>query len=375
MSRYKKIDFDIKNFFRTLAIVVVSVISSLVLYDMYIKIETTSDVSSNIGGNRVEYMEETIGKKNDIPQIIEEATEAVVGISKMKTVGSSIFLENSTSDLGIGSGVIISDNGYILTNWHVSGDKYSSCYVTLETGNTYNGTVVWADSDLDLSIVKINMTGLKYIHLGDSDDIKIGQNVYAIGNPIGFEFQRSVTGGIISGKNRTIKIEEDDKSSYMEDLIQTDATINPGNSGGPLIDEDGNMIGINTIKISSAEGIGFAVPVNLVKPIINNFLQTGQFDEAYIGIYGYDKEVIPYLDSDIEFDCGIYVAYIAPDGPCFNSGIKVGDIITKVDNYDVNKMTELKGYVYTKKPEDSISLKILRNNKEMSVNIKLGTKK
>jgi len=320
-------------------------------------------------------MNENIRKSEDIPEMLENATETVVGISKIKNVGSTIFLQNGTSDLGVGSGVIISENGYILTNWHVSGDKYSSCYVTLETGNTYTGNVVWADSNLDLSIVKINMTGLKYIRLADSDNIKIGENVYAIGNPIGFEFQRTVTSGIISGKNRTIKIEEEDRSTYMEDLIQTDATINPGNSGGPLINQEGNMIGINTIKISSAEGIGFAVPINLVKPIINSFLKTGEFNEAYIGIYGYDKEVIPYLDSGIEFNSGIYVAYVAPDGPCFNSGIKAGDIITKIDHYDVNKMTELRGYVYTKKPDDTISVKILRNKKELSVNVKLGTKK
>lgn len=375
MARYKKIDFEAKKFFHTFAIVVISVISSLVLYDMYIKIETTSDVSSNITTDRTSYMNENIRKSEDIPEMLENATETVVGISKIKNVGSTIFLQNGTSDLGVGSGVIISENGYILTNWHVSGDKYSSCYVTLETGNTYTGNVVWADSNLDLSIVKINMTGLKYIRLADSDNIKIGENVYAIGNPIGFEFQRTVTSGIISGKNRTIKIEEEDRSTYMEDLIQTDATINPGNSGGPLINQEGNMIGINTIKISSAEGIGFAVPINLVKPIINSFLKTGEFNEAYIGIYGYDKEVIPYLDSGIEFNSGIYVAYVAPDGPCFNSGIKAGDIITKIDHYDVNKMTELRGYVYTKKPDDTISVKILRNKKELSVNVKLGTKK
>ena len=115
------------------------------------------------------------------------------------------------------------------------------------------------------------------------------------GNPIGFEFRRTVTSGIISAKNRTIKIEEKDKSSYMTDLIQTDATINPGNSGGPLIYPNGDVIGINTIKITAAEGIGFAVPINIVKPIIESFKQTGNFEEATIGIYAYDKEVTPYL--------------------------------------------------------------------------------
>ena len=127
--------------------------------------------------------------------------------------------------------MIVSENGYIITNKHVAGNKYSSCYVTLENGKMYTGNVVWADSDLDLAIIKINAKGLNYMSLADSDNIKVGQSVYAIGNPIGFEFQRSVTSGIISGINRTIKIEDNNNSVYMEDLIQTDATINPGNSG------------------------------------------------------------------------------------------------------------------------------------------------
>lgn len=119
------------------------------------------------------------------------------------------------------------------------------------------------------------------------------------GNPIGFEFRRTVTSGIISAKNRTIKIEEESKSSYMTDLIQTDATINPGNSGGPLIYPNGDIIGINTVKISTAEGIGFAIPINIIRPIIESFKQIGNFEEATIGIYAYDKEVVPYLNTNL----------------------------------------------------------------------------
>ena len=132
------------------------------------------------------------------------------------------------------------------------------------------------------------------------------------GNPIGFEFRRTVTSGIISAKNRTIKIEEESKSSYMTDLIQTDATINPGNSGGPLIYPNGDIIGINTVKISTAEGIGFAIPINIIRPIIESFKQIGNFEEATIGIYAYDKEVVPYLNTNLNnnFQKGIYVAQI-----------------------------------------------------------------
>ena len=131
------------------------------------------------------------------------------------------------------------------------------------------------------------------------------------GNPIGYEFRRTVTSGIISAKSRTIKIEEEEES-YMTDLIQTDATINPGNSGWPLITPEGEVIGINTIKISSAEGIGFAIPINLVKPVIEGFVANGSFEEASLGILAIDKEVIPYLDKsfNINIDNGIYVVEI-----------------------------------------------------------------
>lgn len=276
--------------------------------------------------------------------------------------------------MGLGTGIIVTEDGYILTNEHVSGEKYSSCYVTLENGKNYNASVVWSDSDLDLSIVKINAKGLSYASLGDSDQIKPGETVYAIGNPIGFEFRKTVTSGIISAVNRTIKIEEDNKVSYMEDLIQTDATINPGNSGGPLINVDGEVIGINSIKITSAEGIGFANPINIVKPIIESYKQTGNFEEASLGIYAYDKEVIPYLDSSINIESGIYVVDLVNGGVASASGIKVGDIILKIDEKSINKMTELRSYIYTKSVGDEVTLQILRKGTITPITITLGKK-
>ena len=234
------------------------------------------------------------------------------------------------------------------------------------------GSVVWADSDLDLAIVKINASKLKYLNLGDSDNVKLGQIAYAIGNPIGVEFQRTVTSGIISGIDRTIKIEDENGETYMEDLLQTDATINPGNSGGPLINENGEVIGINTVKIEEAEGIGFAVPINIIKPIIESFVTNGSFEEAYLGIFAYDKNVISYLDSGIDFEFGIYVAQIAKDGPAKTSDLKIGDIIKQIDGISINKMSELRNYIYTKKPGDEVNLNILRNNREYNVKIKLG---
>lgn len=194
------------------------------------------------------------------------------------------------------------------------------------------------------------------------------------GNPIGFEFQRTVTKGIISGLNRTIKIEENKDFVYMEDLIQTDSTINEGNSGGALMNTKGELLGINTIKITDANGIGFAVPINIVKPIIQSLSETGKFDEAYLGIYGYDKEVIPYLDSGVKLESGIYIDSIALDGPVYNSGVMEGDIITKIDGIEVNKMSELKKYIYTKKPGDTVKLSVHRTFKDFEVKVKLKYK-
>ena len=222
--------------------------------------------------------------------------------------------------------------------------------------------------------MKISASNLEYINLGDSDSIKIGEKTYAIGNPIGLEFQRTVTSGIISGINRTIKIEEEGKTSYMEDLIQTDATINPGNSGGPLINSRGEVIGVNSVKIQEAEGIGFAIPINIIKPIIESFSKNDSFEEAYLGIFAYDKGFANYLESEINFDTGIYVAQVAKDGPSNLSAIKVGDIITKIDNISINKMCDLREYIYTKNVGDEVNLTIMRNKKEYNIKIKLGKK-
>lgn len=347
------------------------------LYVTYNNIEiydsnyTAEKTQSTIEEQTVENVEE---KSKTVADVIEETVESVVGISKLKNAGTSIFSESTENQLGLGTGIIVTENGYILSNEHVTGSKYSKCYVTLENGNNYDGTVVWSDSSIDLSIVKIEANDLKYITLGDSDNVKIGETVYAIGNPIGFEFRRTVTSGIISAKNRTIKLEEEENTSYMTDLIQTDATINPGNSGGPLIYPNGEVIGINTVKISSAEGIGFAIPINIVKPIIESYKNTGNFQEAKIGVYAYDKEVIPYLENGISsnFQEGIYVTEVIKNGPAESAGIKEGDIITQVDETKLNTMNDLREYIYTKQPNEEVTLKINRGKIKKDIVVKLG---
>lgn len=162
----------------------------------------------------------------------------------------------------------------------------------------------------------------------------------------------------------------------MTDLIQTDATINPGNSGGPLISPNGDVLGINTVKISEADGIGFAIPINIIKPIIESFRNSSNFEEATIGIYAYDKEVIPYLDSkfSLNFEKGIYVAQITKNGPADGSDLREGDIITSIDNVSLNTMNDLRQYIYSKKPNDEVVLKIIRGKINKELKILLGKK-
>lgn len=340
---------------------------TIVLYDMYsnINVEEVEPKQEN-KINTVQANEES----KDISLVLEKTSDTVVGISKLQSVDTSFFSLEAAKTYNLGTGVIISKKGYVLTNNHITGGILSKCYITTEDGEEYNASVVWSNENLDLSILKIATTReIISATIGDSDKIKIGQDVYAIGNPLGLEFQRTVTKGIISALNRTIKIEEDNGKSYMEDLIQTDASINSGNSGGPLIDEKGNVIGVTSIKIKEAEGIGFAIPINIIKPIIEKLENEGKFEEASLGIKAIDKEAIQYLDNSIEIKNGIYVTEIINDEK--NSEIKKGDIIEKIDEIPINKINELRKYIYSKNIGEEVKLTILRNKKENDIYIKL----
>ena len=376
MYRYKKASMQkLKNLGLIFIIIILTSVASILCYKIYEGIEiNTYETQGYEAQKTIQNVEEKKEQSKEITELIKEVTSSVVGISKIKNAGGTIFLKDSTSKLGLGTGVIVSENGYILSNEHVTGEKYSNCYVTLENGRNYTANVVWSDSSLDLSICRINMKNLPYAKLGDSSNVKLGENVYAIGNPIGYEFQRTVTSGIVSATERTVKIDENDTSIYMEDLIQTDATINPGNSGGPLINLDGNVIGITSVKITTAEGIGFAVPINTIKPIIESYMKEDKFEEATLGIFAYDKNIIPYLDSELSVTKGIYIGQVSLDSPAYSSNLKIGDIITKIDNLELTKMCDLRCYIYTKKPGDIVTLSILRDNKEQQIQITLGKK-
>ncbi len=264
----------------------------------------------------------------------EKVSPAVVGITTTR-ITKDLNSQNQRTQ-GVGSGVIVSDKGYILTNNHVAGNA-DSLMVSLYDGRDVRGQMVWADPVLDLAIVKINADKLTTATLGDSKAIRIGQDAIAIGNPLGLTFQRTVTAGIISATNRTIEVE---KGVYMEGLMQTDASINPGNSGGPLINAKGEVVGINTVKVITAEGMGFAVPINVAKPVIAKVSSGGNYGAPNIGLQALDRELGKIFNFVI--DEGVFV-YDCKDGGCAHkSGIKKGDVIISVNGKPIGSAIELK---------------------------------
>lgn len=326
---------------------------------------TTSDVSDNIDYEN---------SNNEATDIFENILPSVVGISILNVNENALFTTDESSSLSMGSGIIVSSNGYIVTNQHVAGNTNDKVTVTLYNGNAYQGTTKWVDKVLDIAIVKINMTNLDSANLGDSDVLKLGENAYAIGNPLGLDFQRTITSGIISALNRTIKITDENGISYMEDLIQTDASINPGNSGGPLINSNGEIIGINTIKVNEAEGIGFAIPINTIKSIVNSFVENDEFEEAYLGVFAYDNKLLRYINSDLNIQNGMLIANIDKFGPLKNSKIKVGDVLLSIDDIEMTTMVQLRKYLYSKKPLDTVKIKYIKGSNVIEENITLSKK-
>lgn len=301
--------------------------------------------------------------------VAKSATQGVVGITVERVAAGKLFDNNKQTEVGVGSGVIVSSNGYILTNNHVAGGKSKRIIVSLADGRNVDGETVWADPVLDLAVVKVNLTGLPALKLGDADKLQVGEPAVAIGNPLGLEFQRTVTSGIISALNRTISIDTDQGTNYMEDLIQTDASINPGNSGGPLLNSKGEVVGINTIKVTSAEAMGFAIPINVARPIVSRYMNTGQFTEAYMGVFAYDKSVIPYVDGNLKIDQGVYVAHIDEKGPAYKAGLRLGCIIRQVDGQPINSMIQLRTILFSKSPDDTINVTHLMHDTNQWVTV------
>ena len=279
-----------------------------------------------------------------------------------------------------GTGFIVDEAGYILTNSHVVNDgDYIKVSVLLYDGREVEGTVLWNDPTLDLAIIKIDADGLKAAELGNSDDVKVGSYAAALGNPLGLQFKFSMSQGIISGLDRTIEVSSDSSSSSttMEGLIQTDATINSGNSGGPLLNSKGQVVGINSARAAQGEAMGFAIPINIAKPIVQQIKETGKFTRAYLGISGVGlEESGSYNASSFKdrygTERGIYVASVAEGGGAEAAGLKKGDIIIKVNDTVVGTMNKLNSILVGFRDGESVTVTYLRDGQTSTVEVKLS---
>jgi len=305
-----------------------------------------------------------------ISQVVKKVIPSVVGISTVHTAGITVWDETEVIE-GVGAGVIVHPTGYILTNDHVAGGSPTRITVILENGDELEGRTLWSDPTLDLAIVKVDAENLPAAALGDSDQLEVGDTAIAIGTPLGLQFQHTVTAGIISALNRTVQVPTERGQNFMEDLIQTDASINPGNSGGPLVNMKGEVVGINTIKVTSAEGIGFAIPINVAKPVIEHFIREGSFVTPYIGIVGFDREMARYVKQDQNIQEGVYVMDIDERGPAYKAGIRVDDIIIRVGDRKVTKMLDLRSAIYSYKVGSKVSIEFMRRGERRNVTMVL----
>lgn len=345
--------------------------------ELYIKLSESgnqrgvknSRLSAEILPPEEELSESVVLSREDI---LERSLKSVVGISSVTNSPTDNAAGQTDGTWYMGSGVIATPDGYIITNQHVIGARPQRIFVTLANGETTEGVTVWSDSTLDLAVVKINGKNLDASKLGNAKKLRVGESVLAIGNPLSMQFQRTVTAGIISATGRSINIESDGGSNYMEDLIQTDASINPGNSGGPLLNSTGEVIGINTVKVTSAEGMGFAVPINVCIPIIERLQSVGEFHTPYLGLYAYTNEAARYLELDEGFSEGLFAAKLDESGPAFSAGIRYGDIITAIGNESVNTMLELREALFKRQPGEGVNIEFVRNDSRRKVMVVLS---
>lgn len=280
-----------------------------------------------------------------------------------------------------GSGVIISDDGYIITNNHVV-DKADELTVTLSNKKTYKAKVVGTDPSYDLAVIKIDATGLPFLLYGNSDDLKIGQWVLAIGYPLNLE--TTVTAGIVSAKARSLGLNKDkngDSKAGVESFIQTDAAVNPGNSGGALINTDGKLVGINSAIASptgSYAGYSYAIPVNIAKKVVDDLIKFGTVQRGYLGVQFLNASDIPDEDKKkmgVPLSAeGIYADEVPTDGGAYAAGIRKGDIIKKIDGTEVSNGAEMQGQISRFKPGDKVSVTYVRNGKENTTVVTLKNK-
>ena len=325
--------------------------------------DTSSDTSTSSDG--------TVSAMSD-QDIAAKLTPSVVCIQNYQVTQNYGFMQTDTSDSSVspaseGSGIIMSEDGYIITNAHVV-EGATSLKVMTSDGETYEAQLIGSDTVTDLAVVKINATGLTAAEFGSSEDLRVADKVMAIGNPGGHELSSSVTIGYVSALNRAIA---NNTTGYTMEYIQTDAAINPGNSGGALINEYGQVVGINSAKISATgyEGLGFAIPIDTAQPIISDLIQYGYVkDRAVLGISG------QFIDSMTGRFYGLpqgeYVAQLN-SSEAQASGLQVGDVITAIDGQQLDSESTLRSAILSKKPGDTVTLQVYRSATQQSATVEL----
>lgn len=315
---------------------------------------------------------EKVNIKNDQrTKLTDEEIAAKVGPAVVGISNNTTFFSQSVEQ-GSGSGIIINEEGYVVTNNHVV-EGATELKVISSTGEEYPAKLIGTDSRTDLALLKIEGNGgYPYAVLGDSSDLATGQSVIAIGNPLGTEFAGTVTKGVISALNRTMEVEQ----GLTLNLIQTDAAINPGNSGGALVNAYGEIIGINSAKISSSdvEGLGFAIPINEAKTVVEDLMEFGYVQgRPLIGFSG--REITEELSKMYGFPRGVYVVDVSPFSGAEKGGIKSGDVICKVNGTEVTSIEEINEIRDQHKVGDELEFEVNRNGETITLKVILGEDK
>ena len=302
-----------------------------------------------------------ISKEEAVKRVVKNVGPAVVSIVTTDVIKTddSRFLPLPKERKGLGSGFIFDKSGYILTNNHVIRNA-DDIKVLLSDGRRVEGKLIGRDPKNDLAVIKINATNLPVAPLGNSDKLVVGQLAIAIGSPFDIEFRNTVTTGVVSALNRTIRI--GNNAGFLEGLIQTDASINPGNSGGPLLDSQGQVIGINTAIINDAQGIGFSIPINKAKSIAQDLIKYGKVKRPWLGIYGVNlnKEVINYYNLPV--NNGIIIARVIMDSPADKAGLNSNDVIVEANHQKIKDMSQLKRIIKEIGINNKVELLVMKAN-------------
>ena len=350
----------------TIFLLIYSLVMSYFVVKNMTGITETINKNGQVESSTISIKNSSVSTEN---AVAKKSLDSVVGIT---TVGvqENMFFQGRVVE-GVGSGVVVSKDGYILTNAHVVQDgKAEKIDVLLTNGKKSSAKLLWYDTTLDLAVIKTDLTGLKPVEMGDSDKVQIGDKAIAIGNPLGLDLQSTLTSGYISGKDRTITLQN---GLQMDGLMQTDAAINSGNSGGGLFDQEGKLIGINTAK-ASAEGIGFTIPINVAKSIVDNIITGGSFEGVKLGISGVDVKTFQQATGQkLSIDKGIYVVEVVKGSSAQKAGVTRGDIITKVNGKQINTMSSLKKVLLEVRPKQKGKITVYRDGSIKDLDIEFST--